>query len=225
VHELYYPLGGGGWAGGDLTAVTGGPAAVAGSALTSWADARYQHVIFLSADQHVHELYYPLAGGSWAVNDLTSSTGSPAAAAGSALTSWADARYQHVIFVSADQHVHELRFPLAGGVWAGGDLTSSTGSAAAAVCSPLTSWADASYQHVIFLSADQHVHELYFPLAGGVWVVNDLTASTGSAAAAADSTLTSWADPNIPHVNFVPAKHVIFVSADQHVHELHCPLG
>ena len=95
------------WTNNDLTAVAGGPPAVAGSALTSWADSRYQHVICLSADQHVHELYYPLAGGSWANNDLGA-----VAVAGSALTSWADSRYQHVIYLSADQHVHELYYPI-----------------------------------------------------------------------------------------------------------------
>jgi hypothetical protein len=90
----------------SLTAVTGAPAAAPGSALTSWADPGYQHVIYLSPDQHVHELFYPLAGGAWAVNDLTVMTGAPGAVAGSALTSWADP----VIFLAADQHVHELHY-------------------------------------------------------------------------------------------------------------------
>jgi len=61
VRELYYSDAGGGWADADLTAAASGPAAVSGSALTSWADPGYQHVIFISADQHVHELFYPLA--------------------------------------------------------------------------------------------------------------------------------------------------------------------
>jgi len=97
-----------GWMAADLTLDTGSPAAAPGSALTSWADTRYQHVIYLSPDQHVHELYYPLAGGTWAGGDLTADTGSARAARGSALTSWADTRYQHVIYLSADQHVYEL---------------------------------------------------------------------------------------------------------------------
>ena len=45
------------WALNDLTASVSGPAAVPGSALISWADANFQHVIFLDASQHVRELY------------------------------------------------------------------------------------------------------------------------------------------------------------------------
>jgi len=81
---------------------------VAGSALTSWADPEYQHVIFVSADQHVHELFYPLAGGAWVVYDLTAVAGSPATVGGSALTGWADP----VVFLSPDQHVHELHYAI-----------------------------------------------------------------------------------------------------------------
>jgi hypothetical protein len=216
VRELYYPLAGGGWACADLTAATGAPVAVSGSALTSWADPGYQHVVFVSADQHVRELYYPLAGGVWANADLTAATGAPPAVA-AALTSWADAHYQHVVFVSADQHVHELFYPLAGGVWAANDLTALTGSAPTAPGSALTSWADPAYQHIVFMSADQHVHELFYPLAGGGWAANDLTALTGSPPITPGSALTSWADPEY--------QHIIFVSADQHVHELFYPLA
>ena len=159
------------WGDNDLTAVTSAPAAAAGSALTSWADAHYEHVIFISADQHVHELYYPLAGGNWGNNDLTAVTSAPAAAAGSALTSWAGTAYQHVIFLSgegvatAGQHVYELYYPLAGGNWGIKDLTAVIGTPAAVAGSALTSWANPGFQHVIFVSANQHVHELYGALS------------------------------------------------------------
>jgi hypothetical protein len=51
------------WALNDLTLSVPGPPvpAAAGSALTSWADANFQHVIFLDGSQHVRELYYPLS--------------------------------------------------------------------------------------------------------------------------------------------------------------------
>ena len=217
VHELYRPLAGGNWAGGDLTTVIGSAPAGGGSGLTSWADASHQHVIYRSADQHVRRLSYPLAGGSWAGDDLTALTGGALAAGSSSLTSWADARYQHVIYVSADHHVRELYCPEAGGSWGCDDLTAVTGSAPAAGGTALASWADARYQHVIYLSADQHVHELYYPLAGGTWSGGDLTAVTASAPAAAGSALTSWADMRY--------QHVVYFSADQHVHELYYPLA
>jgi hypothetical protein len=60
------------------------PAATPGSALTSWADATYQHVIYLDGSGHVHEMFYPLAGGAWGLNDLTAILTAPPAAPGSA---------------------------------------------------------------------------------------------------------------------------------------------
>jgi hypothetical protein len=115
---------------------------VAGSALTSWADPNFQHVIYLTGDGHVHELYFPIGGSSWAVNDLTQDTGAPSAVAGSALTSWADPNFQHVIYLTADGHVHELYFPIGGGFWATGDLVSITNSPPTVAGGALTSWAD-----------------------------------------------------------------------------------
>ena len=225
VHELYYPLGATGprWATTDVIADTGAPAAVAGSALTSWADAHYQHVVYLTSDGHVHELYYPLGatGPRWATTDVIADTGAPAAVAGSALTSWADAHYQHVVYLTSDGHVHELYYPLGatGPRWATTDVIADTGAPAAVAGSALTSWADAHYQHVVYLTSDGHVHELYYPLGatGPRWATTDVIADTGAPAAVAGSALTSWADAHY--------QHVVYLTSDGHVHELYYPLG
>ena len=148
VHELYYPLGATGpeWATTDIINQAGAPAAVAGSALTSWADAHYQHVVYLTGDGHVHELYYPLGatGPKWATTDVIAQADASAAVAGSALTSWADAHYQHVVYLTGDGHVHELYYPLGatGPEWATTDIITDTGAPAAVAGSALTSWAD-----------------------------------------------------------------------------------
>jgi GH25 family lysozyme M1 (1,4-beta-N-acetylmuramidase) len=95
--------------------------------LTSWVDANYQHVVHLSADGHVRELYAPSPGARWVGNDLTTLAGAPPALPGAMLSSWVEARYQHVAYSSADGHVHELYFRLSGGGrWAGNDLTMLT---------------------------------------------------------------------------------------------------
>jgi hypothetical protein len=59
----------------------------------------YQHVVYLTSNGHVHELYYPLGatGPQWATTDLIADTGAPAAVAGSALTSWAGASISLVV--------------------------------------------------------------------------------------------------------------------------------
>lgn len=217
AHELYFRLGGRVWAQNDLTASTGGPPALPGSALTSWLDARYQHVAYLSADGHVHELYLRLGGRAWAQNDLNVSTSAPPALPGSALTSWVDIKYQHLVYFSADGHLRELSFPLSGGRWTASDLTRATGAPAPLPGSALTSWITARSAHVSYLSADGHAHELYSPLTGGRWRQSDLTAATGAPPAASSSALTSWVDRGY--------QHVVYTSADGHAHELYFRLS
>ncbi|HEY7144998.1 MAG TPA: hypothetical protein VH637_12195 [Streptosporangiaceae bacterium] len=217
VHELYCGLAAGSsWAHNDLTTVTGAPPSRSPAQLTSWVDSRYQHVVFASADGHLHELYYNLTAGGWGTGDLTASTGGPAAAGRTGtLASWADASFQHVAFVSVQQHVHELRFALATGPWTATDLTVAAGAPQAG--GQLTSWQDPSVQHLAFVGADGHVHELYAALGTESWVTGDLTAQAGAPQAAAGSPLGSWVDP--------VDQHVVFASADGHVHELFFTLG
>jgi GH25 family lysozyme M1 (1,4-beta-N-acetylmuramidase) len=92
-------------------------------ALTNWVDRRYQHVIYVSADGHIHELYSLLRERHWQQNDLTVKVGGAPALRGTALTSWVDQRYQHVAYISVNRHVCELYFPLTGGRWKQRDLT------------------------------------------------------------------------------------------------------
>jgi hypothetical protein len=214
VNELYHPLAGGTWTRNDLTADTGAPPA--SGMLTSWTDPAYQHVVFASADGLVHELYYPRAGGSWGHNNLTVITGAPPARRPAQLTSWVDPNDQHVVFASADGHLHELYYNLKTGVWGTGDLTATAGApTATGSTGTLTSWVDASFQHVAFVSADRHVYELRFALATGPWTATDLTAASG--APPAEGQLTSWVDPSV--------QHLAFVAADWHVHEMFATLG
>jgi hypothetical protein len=52
-------------------------------------------------------------------------------------------------------------------------------------------WIDQKYQHIVYVAGDGHVNELYFPLAGGRWKQNDLTASAGGPPAVPGSAMTS----------------------------------
>ena len=68
-----------------------------------------QHVNFIDASGHVHELYRsPDPAAQWADSDLTKlADGIPAS--GSALAGYAQGDgSRHAIFVDADGHVHEL---------------------------------------------------------------------------------------------------------------------
>jgi hypothetical protein len=79
--------------------------------LTSWADHTNQHVIFLDGSGHVNEMYCPVGGGIWGHNDLTAMVSGLPADFASALTSWADPTYLHVIYTDGSGHVYELYRP------------------------------------------------------------------------------------------------------------------
>jgi hypothetical protein len=76
-------------------------------------------VNFLSADGHIHELVYT---DHWAHNDLTQAAGAPIAIGRSPLDGYQTTfnNQQHVNYVGADGHVHELVYT---NHWAHNDLT------------------------------------------------------------------------------------------------------
>jgi hypothetical protein len=224
VHELFYEIGVGPWKHADLQNVTvPTPPRANSHALTSWVDRNgaYQHVAYLSPDKHVHELFYEIGVGPWKHADLVAAAaGSPSALSDRALTSWTEGAYQHVSYVGDDSHVHELFFEIGVGPWKHADLVAAAaGAPNAAANSALTSWTVGAYQHVAYLSADSHVHELFYEIGVGPWKHADLVALAGAPNAAADSALTSWADPNGAY------QHVAYVGDDRHVHELFFEIG
>jgi hypothetical protein len=183
IHELYFRLSGGSrWAQNDLTTLAGALPALAGSALSSWVDAKYQHVAYLSSDAHVHELYLRLSGGRWAQNDLTATARAPAALLGTTLTSWVNATSQHMAYLAPDGHVREVYFRFAGGGWRANDVTAAAHAPLALLGTTMSSWVDANYQRVAYFAVDGHVHQLYFRYSGTRWSNQDLHMSALAAA-------------------------------------------
>ena len=217
AHELYVRLGSGSWKQNDLTVAAGAAPAAPGSALSSWVDHNYQHVVYASADRHIRELYFWLAGGAWRQTDLSETTGAPPAVPGNALTSWVAGRYQHVVYLSVDGHTRELSFPIAGGAWKQADLTDAVAAPPAALGSALSSWINQKYQHAVSLGTDRHLRELYAPAAGDAWKQTDLTTSAGASSALPGTVLSSWIDQKY--------QHLVYLSANQHIHELYFPLA
>jgi hypothetical protein len=209
VHELFIASGGR-WADNDLTTLGGGVPPAPTSDLTSYRllSDNSQHVFYIGTDNHVHELF--INGGSWADNDLTALAGAVPPIPTSALTGYPlGNNSQHVFFIGTDNHVHELFID--GGSWADNDLT-----ALASAVPPIPSSALTGYplgnnsQHVFFIGADSHVHELDIDGAG--WNDHDLTTLAGAVAPTPTSALTGYPLGN--------SKHVFFIGTDDHVHEL-----
>jgi hypothetical protein len=235
VHELYLtpqtP-----WQHADLTAMTGAPAAAAGSALCgyAWVTDSYvsKQVVFLDSAGHVHELHVTTSS-PWQHADLTAMTDAPAAAAGSPLSGYAYAwiagvpffagNYsKQVVYLDPAGHVHELHVTTSI-PWQHADLTALTGAPAAVTGSPLSgyAWETPNYKskQVVFLDALGHVHELCVTpeTPQAQWQHGDLTALTGAPAAVVGSPLSGYAWETANY----NSKQVVFLDSAGHVHELY----
>jgi hypothetical protein len=162
VHELYIHNGAN-WVDNDLTKISNGVIARAGSAIHGyWGSDNSQHVNFFDGIGHVHELYIH-NGANWIDNDLTMLSFAPPAAATSAIDGyWGGDSSQHVHFVDGSGHVQEL-YIRPGLGWFSNDLSSFAGGTTAVTTSALDGyWLGAnSSQHINYLDSTGNIHELY----------------------------------------------------------------
>lgn len=207
------------WAYNDLTIAAGAqdfPAAP-GTALDGYQTTfnNQQHINYISADGHVHELVYT---DHWSHNDLTIAAGAQnyPAAVGSALDGYQTSfnNQQHVNYVGVDGHVHELVYT---NHWAHNDLTNAAG---AQKFPPAPATALDGYetgfnnqQHVNYIGIDGHVHELVYT---NHWAHNDLTqaANAGNFPPAAGAAIDGY------ETSFNNQQHVNYIGTDGHIHEL-----
>jgi hypothetical protein len=174
-HQLWSDLRS--WNQDDLTARTGAPNAIAGSALAGEFDTRLNHVevYYFGSNLRAYQLWWD---GSWHYGDITSSAGAAPAAPGSPLGSQVDpiAQTVEVYYLDLSNHVDQLYW---NGVWNHDDLTVRTGAPNAAAGSPLVNQIDTitNNPEAYFIGADQHVYELWFP---GGWYWSDITYSAGA---------------------------------------------
>jgi hypothetical protein len=178
VISLWRNGSGGAWSYADLTAITGAPAAISGSALAAYVDGGEQNVDYVTANHHVDTLYY---SGGWHYADLTSITGALPVAAGSALTAYVDGGAQYVDFVTTTPNdVGTLWYTSS---WHFSNLTSATGGSQA-YPSGLTAVVDRSgYQYVDYLSGSTAPDVWLLEYTTG-WNNYNLTGISGYAAGA-----------------------------------------
>jgi hypothetical protein len=197
------------WADQDLTALTGGPQAAKGDALSNFSDSKGEHALYVGKGHDVRHLFYN--GQVWVDRDLTKRASAPQAANGSRLWSFADSAGEHVYYVADGQNIHQLFFDHKN--WVDLDLTALSDGPKPANGSGLCSFADSMGEHVFYLGADQHLHHLYF-FDNEDWLDQSLTTLTRGPQPANGSGLCGFADS--------AGEHVFYISAgDQHVHQLY----
>ena len=180
VQELYQQIGQTTWNSDDVTATAKAPDAQQG-ALTSWLSTtdNLQHIAYIGTDGHVHELYMKVGVQPWQTDDVTATTKAPNAQQG-ALTSWLSAtdNLQHIAYIGTDGHVHELYMEPGAPPWQTDDVTAAA-KAPDAQQGALTSWLSTTdnLQHIAYVGADNHVHELYMKPGAPPWQTDDVTAT------------------------------------------------
>ena len=159
IYELWFHQDSG-WHRHDLTETTGAPSARSAPMGYTWDIDRTQHVVYRGQDSHVHELWFHQDSG-WHHNNLTVATGAPLAASDPNGYTWDADETQHVVYRSQDGHIHELWFHQDSG-WHHHDLTEATGAPSARSGPVGYTWDLDGTQHVVYLGADDNIHELWF---------------------------------------------------------------
>ena len=103
IYQLYYGYNTGYWVDQDLTAMTGGPVAVSGTALTSFADSQ-EHTVYQGTNKHIYQ--FVTHPGGWLYQDLTVGA---LPIANSPLTSFAQGGNEYVLYLTAaGQHGYPI---------------------------------------------------------------------------------------------------------------------
>lgn len=202
VHELWWDTIQ--WRTQDLSAVTPAPAALEG-AIVTYVDVAQaiQHVVYVGADRHLHELWCDDTG--WHATDLTAVTGAPPAVAGTAAGYMFHAQgTQHVFYVGVDNKIHELWSDPSG--WQASDLTTMT-DAPAPAAGPIGAYAFETQgtQHVIYRGTDDKLYELWWDADG--WHAGYLSGSVAAPTPARGRPLAYAFESQ-------RTQHVVYVTAD-----------
>ncbi|CDO11105.1 hypothetical protein BN977_05946 [Mycolicibacterium cosmeticum] len=214
------PAGHGVWQADDVTASTGAPPAD-GAALAGYAFEAQgtQHIVYAGAqNRHLLELWWNVNG--WHFTDLTATARDVPVADRSAIYGYAfDGQMtQHIIFVGADGHLHEMWSDA--GQWHSGDLTAATATAPPAIGpGTIAGYVSDSggSQHVVFVGTERHIYDLSYGQTG--WKSTDLTSLTGTPGPAPNGELRAYA------FDSEGTRHVVFAGADGRLYELWSGVG
>ncbi len=216
VDELFYSQAANAWVNQDLTTFTNSPRMRATGSISSFAIESDQYVYYEDVNGHLQELYYDAGTNSWSNQDVTLLTDSPLSSEGSfAAISLSDG--VHIYYIASDQHLQQLFFSTAAGVWYSQDLTVATGGPLALDSSEQSSvaaFASNDGQHVYYVANDQHVQQLFYSTAANQWSSQDLTAFTGGP-------LASVYAPAVSGLAAADGQHVYYVDNTSHVQQLY----
>jgi RHS repeat-associated protein len=164
------------WLTADVTALSGGALATAGSALTTLsigAGSSPMMTFYEGPSQHIYSIYWTTTS-VWQTLDFTSFSGATnVAAAATALTN-SNPSIQAFYFGS-NQHIDDINWN--GSAWVNSDLTSLSGATVtAATGSSLSAHGTSAGNtyHVFSTGSDQHIYDTYYTPSPAGWHNADL---------------------------------------------------
>lgn len=205
VHQLFYN--GVSWSDENLTSETGGPLAIAKSAVSGFSVDNFQYVYYIATDHHLHQLYYN--NSAFADSDLTRISGGPSARSTTKLVAFTTGSPAvHVYYQSTNGHIHQT-YTTTGSSWQDQDLTTIAGGTPARAVW-MAGFNIDNFQYVYFVATTGHVHQLFYD--NSTWTEKDLTALSGAEVVASGSGLAAFV---IAGRN--DQFEVFFIGTDKHV--------
>jgi hypothetical protein len=180
----------------------GGPAVLANSPLTSFSYGTEDLVYYIGTDGHIHEDQWDTRNGPSYV-DITTASGAPLPATGSALTSILDGEHGYIYYIGTDMHAHQITWTSSGS-WVTTDITTTAGAASAGYVNSLASFIFGGDLEVVYVTAANHVIQVYLN-SGSSWATLDMTSLSGAPLAEPATGLTGFKYPDgHAHVYYFP---------------------
>jgi len=167
-----------------------------------------QHIILRSNDGQIHELYHVT---EWRHVDLGRKIGAPMAAGNPFGYEFPGDNSQHIVYRGNDNHIHELYF-IGGKGWKHADLTTATHAPLSANDPIAYYYPGDNSQHIVYLTEDGNIQELYFGFGKG-WKHANLTAALRATPAMGIPTGYFFAKDN--------SQHIVYRGNDNQIHELY----
>jgi hypothetical protein len=209
VRQLFYTTATGAWTAQDLSAVTNAPAAGPNSPMTSWVQSDGPHIAYADASGAIHQLYSNASawGGD---QNLSALTNAAPAGANSPMTSWVQSDGPHIAYIDGAGGIRQLWYTTASGAWSAQTLMTVANVVAAGANSPMTSWVQSDGPHIAYTDGAGGIRQLWYTIASGAWSAQTLMTVPNAVAAGANSPMTSWVQPDGPHVAYPGTNGDVF---------------
>jgi Alpha-L-arabinofuranosidase B, catalytic len=184
LQETYLKALGDPWSTQNLSALTGGPAALAGTSPVAMYHSGYTSVYTVDGDHHLQETYLSALGAGWLTQDLSAKAGTP----NTSVTPSAVVHSGYASVYTVDdgsQDLQETLLPALGDPWSTQDLSAKFGAPPVTAGTTPVALFHTGYTSVYTVDqGSDDLQETSLPALGDPWATQDLSAKFGTPATA-----------------------------------------